>query len=75
MFHEKNIVVFPSTTWITSVSPFIREGFEPKFIDISLTNYAIDLDKLETYLDDNQKYVICIIAVHFILTLTRLSFH
>jgi CDP-4-dehydro-6-deoxyglucose reductase, E1 len=58
--NEKNIVVFPSTTWITSVSPFIREGFEPKFIDISLTNYAIDLDKLETYLDDNQKYVRCV---------------
>jgi len=58
--NEKNIVVFPSTTWITSVSPFIREGFEPKFIDISLTNYAIDLDKLETYLNDNQKDVRCV---------------
>ena len=33
----KNIIVFPSTTWVTSVSPFIREGFIPNFVDIKLS--------------------------------------
>ena len=31
----RNTVIFPSTTWTTSVSPFLREGFTPRFIDIS----------------------------------------
>jgi len=57
---SKNIIVFPSTTWLTSVSPFIREGFEPKFIDIDLNNYSIDLDKLETYLKENSDAVRCV---------------
>lgn len=55
----KNKILFPSTTWITSISPFIREGFEPVFIDISLKDLAIDLDKVEDYLKNN-KDVLCI---------------
>ena len=34
-------IIFPSTTWTTSVGPFIREGFEPVFIDISLKDFCI----------------------------------
>lgn len=57
---EENIIVFPSTTWITSVSPFIREGFTPKFIDISLCNYSIRTDQLEEYLKENKNKVRCV---------------
>jgi CDP-6-deoxy-D-xylo-4-hexulose-3-dehydrase len=57
---EKKIVLFPSTTWITSISPFIREGFVPKFIDISLNDLCMDLDKLEEYLKINSNKVCCI---------------
>lgn len=57
---EKKTVVFPSTTWITSVSPFIREGFTPKFIDINLTNLSIDITELEKYLKRNHKKVACV---------------
>ncbi len=57
---NKNIIVFPSTTWITSVSPFIREGFKPEFIDISLTDLSMDLDKLELFLSKNHKKVACV---------------
>ena len=53
----KNVVVFPSTTWITSVSPFIREGFTPHFIDINLENLGIDINYLEEYLKVNYKKV------------------
>lgn len=58
--NDRNIVVFPSTTWTTSISPFIREGFTPKFIDISMSDLSIDLDKLEKYLSDNNKRVACV---------------
>jgi CDP-6-deoxy-D-xylo-4-hexulose-3-dehydrase len=57
---KRNVIVFPSTTWITSVSPFIREGFSPKFIDVSLENLSIDLDKLEKFLEKNNKTVACV---------------
>lgn len=57
---KKKVIVFPSTTWITSVSRFIREGFTPYFIDISLKDLAMDLDKLELYLKKNGGKVACV---------------
>ena len=57
---KKNIIVFPSTTWTTSISPFLREGFKPKFIDISLNNFCMDLDKLEEYLKTESNKTACI---------------
>jgi CDP-6-deoxy-D-xylo-4-hexulose-3-dehydrase len=47
---KKPIVVFPSVTWQTSISPWINNGFTPKFIDINLKDFSIDLDLLENYL-------------------------
>jgi len=57
---DKNVVIFPSTTWITSVSPFIREGFEPKFIDIGFNDLSLDLNILATYLKENKDKVACV---------------
>ena len=56
---NKNIIVFPSTTWVTSVSPFIREGFKAEFIDISLDDWSMDLDKLEILLKKKSKNIVC----------------
>lgn len=56
----KNEIIFPSTTWTTSISPFIREGFQPKFIDVSLNDMCMDLDKLENYLKENYNKVSCV---------------
>ena len=56
----KNTIVFPSTTWITSVSPFIREGFKPEFIDINLTDLSLDLRRLEFFLRKNHQKVACV---------------
>jgi CDP-6-deoxy-D-xylo-4-hexulose-3-dehydrase len=66
MPHEKNTVVFPSTTWITSVSPFIREGFKAKFIDISLHDFSMDLDKLEEYLKKESDKIACVFITSLI---------
>ena len=57
---EKNIVVFPSTTWITSVAPFVREGFTPQFIDITLDSLSMNLSKLEHFLQNNKERVACV---------------
>lgn len=56
----KKEIIFPSTTWTTSIGPFIREGFQPKFIDVSLNDMCMDLDKLENYLKENSNKVSCV---------------
>lgn len=63
---SKNIVIFPSTTWTTSISPFIREGFQPKFIDINLEDYCLDLEATEKFLQKNHKRVAAIVCVSLI---------
>jgi CDP-6-deoxy-D-xylo-4-hexulose-3-dehydrase len=59
-------IIFPSTTWTTSISPFIREGFKPKFIDISLDDCCLDLSLTEEYLKKNHKKVAAIFCVSLI---------
>lgn len=54
---KKNEIIFPSTTWTTSVSPFIREGFTPHFIDVNLNDFSFNYDKLEEYIKHNHKKV------------------
>ena len=54
---DRDIVVFPSVTWQTSVSPWINAGFEPKFIDINLDDFSIDIKKLDEYLKANSAKV------------------
>lgn len=57
---NKKYIIFPSTTWITSISPFLREGFEPIFIDVSLKDFAIDIKKLESVLRTKHAQIACI---------------
>jgi CDP-6-deoxy-D-xylo-4-hexulose-3-dehydrase len=65
-FQQKNIVVLPSTTWQTSCSPWVREGFYPHFIDISLENFAMDKSKLLEYVKNNHKKIACIFPTSLI---------
>ncbi|MEK6882350.1 MAG: DegT/DnrJ/EryC1/StrS family aminotransferase [Nanoarchaeota archaeon] len=57
---NKNIVVFPAITWSTSVNPWIREGFHPHFIDVSLGDLSIDINKLEVYLKRKHLEIACV---------------
>lgn len=63
---QKKKIIFPSTTWTTSISPFLREGFEPLFIDISLKDFAIDLDLLEKTLEKERDSIACIFITSLI---------
>lgn len=47
-------IIFPSTTWTTSISPFIREGFEPVFVDINLSDFSMNLDSVENALSKDK---------------------
>lgn len=62
----KKQIIFPSTTWTTSISPFIREGFEPLFLDISLQDFCLDLDLTEDYLKNNNDKVAAIVCVSLV---------
>lgn len=57
---KRNIVVLPSTTWSTSCSPWIREGFTPYFIDVSIINLGMDLNRLDVYLRENHEKIACV---------------
>jgi len=46
----KRKIIFPAVTWATSVTPFIKCGFEPVFVDVNLTNLSMDLDQVESIL-------------------------
>jgi CDP-6-deoxy-D-xylo-4-hexulose-3-dehydrase len=77
-FHtkQKKKIIFPSTTWTTSISPFIREGFEPLFVDISLQNFAVDLDSLEETIKKHHKSLCAVFItslIGFVPDMERIS--
>lgn len=63
---NKKIVIFPSTTWQTSCSPWIKLGFTPKFIDVSLEDFSIDKKKLEAFVAKNKNKIACIFPTSLI---------
>lgn len=58
---EKKTIIFPSTTWTTSISPFIREGFIPKFVDVNLDDFSFNYTQLENVLKSSDD-IACIFA-------------
>lgn len=62
----KDIVVLPAVTWSTSVSPWIREGFQPVFVDVSLEDLSMDLDKLEEILKAQAHQIACVFVTSLI---------
>ena len=59
----QNVVVFaPSTTWSSSITPWIMRGCKVVLVDINLSDFSFDYDKLEAELKkekyDNQTKVI-----------------
>ena len=44
---DKDKVLVPACTWVTSVSPIFQNNLTPVFCDISLDDYCIDIDDLE----------------------------
>lgn len=70
-----NIIILPSTTWQTSCSPWIREGFRPKFIDIDLIDFSINKNKLEKYVKKYHKNISCIFPTSLIGFVPDINFY
>ena len=50
----KRKIIFPAVTWATSVTPFIKCGFEPVFVDVKLNDLSMDLDRVENILKEDK---------------------
>lgn len=61
-------IIFPAVTWATSVTPFIKCGFEPVFVDVSLNRLSINLDQVEQLLKKDKE-----IGTLFITSLLGIS--
>jgi CDP-4-dehydro-6-deoxyglucose reductase, E1 len=72
---ESGKIIFPSTTWTTSISPFIREGFSPVFVDVNLKDLCLDLDKTEEAIknDSDIKYIFITSLLGFVPDIARLK--
>jgi CDP-6-deoxy-D-xylo-4-hexulose-3-dehydrase len=62
----KNKIILPSTTWQTSCSPWIREGFKPIFVDISVSDFCMDLVELEKTLEIFSDSIACVFPTSLI---------
>lgn len=54
---KRNKVIFPVCTWVSSVSPWLRMGFEPVWVDIS-TNLCGNIDAIAKHLSGAGQYQI-----------------
>lgn len=59
---DKKKIIFPSLTWSTSVSPFIKCGFEPIFVDIDPKNLSASTKQIEDLLRSNDDIAACFIT-------------
>ena len=57
LWPKKNKVIFNSVTWTTNISPFIREGFEPIFVDVNLNDFCLDYKKTEDIIKKNKDQI------------------
>ena len=72
---QKKYVVLPSTTWQTSCAPWIREGFEPLFIDINLADFSIDREQLLLLLNEYANQIAMIFPTSLIGFTPNVSFY
>ena len=57
---KKRVVALPAVTWQTSCSPWIREGFTPRFFDVHVNSLSLNLDKLDEWLAHHHSEVACV---------------
>jgi len=55
--------ILPALCWSTSLWPIIQSGLKPKFIDIDLKNFNLDLNSLERNINKKTKVIL---AVHIL---------
>lgn len=58
LWPERNRVVFPVVNWISAVSPWIQQGFEPIFMDVS-GNLCSSSDQVARALESENVAAVC----------------
>lgn len=58
----KNKIIFPALTWTTSISPFIKCGFEPVFVDVDINNFGASIQNIDKVLTENNDIAACFIT-------------
>jgi CDP-6-deoxy-D-xylo-4-hexulose-3-dehydrase len=53
-------VIVPAATFTTVVSPIIQNGLIPKFVDIEMDTYNIDLGEIEKSIDDKTGLILVV---------------
>ena len=61
--------LIPAICWSTSLWPIVQAGLKPKFVDVDLNNFNIDLKKLEKKITSKTK---AIMAVHVLGNSTKM---
>lgn len=59
---NKKKIIFPAVTWTTSISPFIKCGFEPVFVDVDFNNFGASIQKIENILQNDDDVAACFIT-------------
>lgn len=53
-------VIIPVVCWSTSLWPILQHGLKPVFVDISLNNLNLDLEKIENFITKKTKAIFCV---------------
>lgn len=58
---KNTIIIVPSTTWSTSITPWLQVGYKIEFCDINLKDFSFDYENLEKLVSkhkENGKHVV-----------------
>ena len=59
---ENSEIITPVLTFATTLSPIIKKGLIPVFVDVEKETYNIDPEKIENHISKNTKVIL---PVHF----------
>lgn len=62
--------LIPALCWSTSLWPIIQSGLKPKFVDVNIKNFNLDIKKLEKKISKRTK---AILAVHVLGNSTNMN--
>ena len=67
---KNNECLVPAVCWPTSLWPIVQAGLKPKFVDVDVNNFNMDMDKFKKKLT---KKIKAIMAVHVLGNSTRIE--
>ena len=72
-FGEKPNIIVPSVSWSTTYTPSYYLGFELKFVDIDSQHFGLNLENVESAMDENTVAILTVNLLGSASDLTRLK--